>query len=176
VEKNKLMMIVIILILAIMLAAVAFGFIYTIRMIQSVQSPPEPYESANYNISHGFDVGEMRFISLSDSIKVNLLRDTDNREHLALVRVDVGIASPSGASNREKRQHSKELDRLEATLTAKETIVRDIIIRKLSKTTYSDLRKADGAELLGRAITTELQNTFSSSFIVGTYFVEFFLQ
>lgn len=175
-EKNKLMMIVIILILAIMLGAVIFGFVFISQMIRSELTPPGPGESASGSISFSYELTDMRLITLSDSIKANLLRDTDGREHLALVNVQIGIAGSAEATKNEKKQNDKELDNLEEILISREPVIRDIIIRRLARTTYSDLRGADGAEMLERAITSELQNVFNTNYIVRTFFVELFLQ
>lgn len=174
-EKNKLMMIVIIAILAIMLAAVGFGFVYTIRMIGKIDggSTDVPEPSA---ISQEYDMEGTTIIPLSEALKANLLPENDGVEHLALVSMSIAVAGPAEATKKEKKQNDKDIAALVATLQAKEVVVRDTAIRLLRKSTYSDLRRADGQEILSDLIATELQDKFGSNFIVEIFFSEFFLQ
>lgn len=172
-EKNKILMVVIIMILAIMLAGVGFGFIYTINMIKSVQSPSEVEKPV---AAQAYDVNSTVTIPLSNSIKANLLPENDGLEHLALVEMSIGVAGPVDATKKEIKANQKEIDALVASIQSREVIVRNLAIKLLRKSTYSELRRADGQDIYANMLLTELQNTFNSNFIVDVYFGDFFLQ
>ena len=174
-EKNKLVMIIVILVLAVMLAAVGFGFIYTINMIKTVQQPAAPETSQQQQIQ-AYDVNTAITIPLSDSIKANLLPESDGKEHLALVSMSIGIAGPQNVTKKEQKAIQKEIDALVMSVMSGEVIVRDLAIRQLRKSTYSELRRADGQEIYGDQLLEELQNAFNTNLIVDVYFGEFFLQ
>lgn len=172
-EKNKLMMVIIIAILAIMLAAVGFGFVYTISMIKSVQQPATVETPTN---NQGYDVNSTTVIPLSNSIKANLLPENDGAEHLALLELSVAVAGPADLTKKEQKAAQAEIDTLVASIQSREVIVRNMAIKLLRKSTYSELRRADGQEIYGNMLIEELQRTFNTNYIVDVYFGDFYLQ
>lgn len=158
-EKNKIMMIAIIVLLVVLLITIGLGFYF---MFTNMGKTPEEETPEVKNISQE----EIQLYILSDAIYTNLLVGTDNKEHVIKISVSLGI----DISN------EKESAAFLTMLADKEVVVKDVVTSTLRKKTFEELKKSDAQEVLRDEILSNIQKEFNSNLIAKVYISELFLQ
>ncbi len=162
-EKNKIMMIIIIALLVFLL--VAIGVVtFTVFRFLSVNKEAGDVQAKATAVK--LTAKEIDLVPLSSPINANLLTGSDNVEHVIRVSITIGI------NNTEK----KESPEIKALVEASQSIVNDLVLGVLKNKTYQELNRPNGRDVLKDEILQQLQIEFDSNLIVAVYFDELFLQ
>lgn len=154
-EKNKFMMISIIILLVALLGAivvVAFSVLNAMKNTDAgvgvaATDTPRVVELTREQITP---------VNFSDPISTNLLATADGESRVIRVKIGVGV------NNVDK----KVSDAFLVTLNANEVKVRDVIIDILHNKTGPELLKPDGMAALKAEILESLQEVFKNNLIV----------
>lgn len=154
-EKNKLLMIIIIVLLLLILG-VSVGFsVYTLTLFnntknQSAMTPIDP---------SALDPENITTYTVKDTFKTNLLKGSDNKDHL--ISVDISFA----VTNVDKEAS----DTLLATLEANEPMIKSNILTVIRNRTAEELSGSDAPDVLGGHILKKLQEVFNTNLIVEVF-------
>lgn len=162
--KNKVWMIIIIAVLALMLCAVGFGFVYLSGQISSNNNPNSAGDRGEKVSSFG--ISDIVQVPVTEAIKVNLLPGDDGVEHYALIEMSVAVYVTE----------NKDAEKIQKELVDNEIIVRHTTIEILRNKTYQDLKMPNAQQNVSRDVLNSLQDIFKTNSIVEVYFGEFFLQ
>lgn len=157
-EKNKVMMISIIVLLVVLLITIAGGAFLVVSKLNSAETAekePEPVKQENIQLVQ-FD---------TDSIYTNLRVGDDNKNHVIRVGFSLGIDVSD----------KKEGEAFVTTITDKTPIVKDVIIGVLRNKTSEELEKSDAQAVLREEILEKLQQEFDSNLIVNVYLSDLFI-
>lgn len=173
-EKNKVGMIAIIVILIVMFSAITGAFVYTINLLNKTKAAVETTATIDGKQMQDkedvveYTLTDVEYYSLPDSITANLLSDkADSKLHMAIVSVSIGL--------NQKDKDYKKMKLLEM-ITAKKVVINDTVIKILQKKTYEELKKPDSAVALGEEILGTLQELFGTNAIVEVRFDKFTYQ
>ncbi len=161
-EKNKILMVVIIALLVILLAAIAFlGF----SVSKFLSGPKDDNTEVTDTTEISVPVDKIQTVNLSRPIATNLLKGADGASHNISVNPVIGV----------NITNKKEGEKIVTLLTEKESIVRDICGDIVRSKTYEELSRPDGKDLLCQEILERLQEEFSSDLIYQVYADDFIL-
>lgn len=163
-EKNKVMMIVIIALLVILLGAIVTVGIFTFKLLNSDDEgvPNRVYAKEVATLS----VDQIDTIHITDAIATNLARGTDGLDHIIKAEISIGIVN----TDKKRSQAVKK------SIEDNEVIVRDICIGILRSKTYQEASRPDGKDILSEEILEVLQQEFSTNLIVAVYFSDYVAQ
>lgn len=161
-NKNKIGIIAIIVVLVLMFIVFTGGFLYTISLLNKTKAATE--NTQVQEVEPEYELKDVVKIPIPDSITVNLLPGKDNKKHIAVVKVQIGLNS--------KDKEFKKL-KLETLVTENITVIRDSIIGILRNKTYEELEKPDSIAMLKQEILSSLQEMFGTNAIVEVFFDEF---
>jgi len=150
-DKNKGMMMIIIVLLGLIIVAIVVGAIFLLNFMNNDnQAQMQP-------IWHVQEISEqdIRYIELSSDITTNLLNHDGGRN---VVRVTVGI----GINNTDEDEASDFID----MLREREIVMIDIATNTLRRTTQEQLAVVGGPEAVAEEILLALQDAFASQLIV----------
>jgi flagellar basal body-associated protein FliL len=154
-EKNKGMMMIIIVMLGLIIAAITVGAILLLGMMNNDQAhAQEEYPGYVQEIS-GQDI---RTFTLSNDITTNLLSPEGERH---IVRVTVGI----GINDIDEDEASDFID----MMLEREIAILDLVTGILRSTTRDQLAAVGGSEAVSDRILVTLQDYFGSQLIVRVY-------
>lgn len=158
-EKSKLMMIAIIVLLVILLVTIGVGFFLTFKhlgnnSVETVEENKEPVKQENIEL-----------ISYDDSIYTNLRTGDDNKDHVIRLGFSLGVDVTD----------KKESDAFKTALADKTPVVKDVIIGVLRNKTFEELQKSDAQAILREEILEKLQQEFDTNLIVTVYLSDLFL-
>lgn len=160
-EKNKIMMIVIISLLLVLIGTIVGLSVYAMRFLnKEAEEIPENTESVTVEQS------EIQLITLPDPISTNLAKGNDTKEHVIRLKVSVAV-------NMSEKKESPVLLQL---LTDRTIVIQDVIIGVLRNKTYEELSATNTQEILREEILTKLQQEFNTNLISTVYISELFLQ
>lgn len=158
-EKNKIMMIAIMVLLVVLLVTIGVGFFITLKNLNAGAASSEEEERVVVQ-------EDIKLLKLEDSIYTNLRKGIDGKDHIIKVSLSLGI------DNTKEKQATEFIE----TLIEKEVIVMDVAIGVLRNKTYEELQKSDTQEVLREEILSKLQQEFNSNLIVNVYMSDLFLQ
>ncbi len=165
-EKNKLMMIVIIVLLLLLLGTIVGVSVFALRYVNNRNIEEASLDSPKATTVKQLKPDEIKEVPLLDPLSANLMTGADGVEHVIRVKISTGI------DNTDKKQSPITI----ATVTANDTIIRDLAIDVLKKTTYQELSRPDGNDILKDRLLKRIQETFADNLIVTVYLSEMYLQ
>lgn len=161
-EKNKVMMIAIIILLVVLLVTIGVGFFITFR---NLNKDPEAVNEQTTEVA-AINQEDIKLFTVVEPIYTNLLTGADNEEHLVKLSISLGIDGTE----------KKESEKFMTLLTEQEVIVKDVIIGVVKNKTFEDLKKTDAREILKDELLTSLQKQFGSNLIIDIYIYDFLIQ
>lgn len=162
-ERNKILMIVIIALLVILLGAMVFIGIQVVAMATGgggdavVLDGPAP----------ALSVEELTLVEMSAPIATNLRIGESGRSHLISTRFSVAIDNTQGRDS----QNIVDL------MTASDSITRSIALHAVRSRTFEELSHPDAMSILEQDILENLRREFNSNlihrvFIAGDWYLE----
>lgn len=165
-EKSKVMMIIIIVLLVALLGTVVGVAFYIMNMVRNTQTTPNEYTATTDHITKHLKPEEITKVSLGDSILTNLAKGEDGKSYIARIKVLVGYDNTV----------KKESDAFAEVLTNNMEFMRSIALSCLRNSTYEDLTSDGGESALADRIKTMLQSEFDTTLIVNVYFDDWLIQ
>ncbi len=159
-EKNKIMMVAIIILLVAVIGAVVGVGLMVVRSLGKEDVDAEG--SLEYKgVSHL----ELELVGIDGPISTNLLTGEDRVPHT--VRLDLSI---SVVNSEETLEESTELI---ALLQNKKVVIKSIVLDYVKKKTYEEIMKTDAKEKLENEIKEKLQIEFETNLIYSVEIFEF---
>lgn len=153
-KKNKIGMILIIVLLIALLILFGVGFFLlytTMKKGSSVEPTPIVVEQK-------LDRKDITILPIGESaIITNLLEGPDGRKHVIKIKVNLGINS--------SKSNKKEADALIQTLTAQTVFLEDTILGICRNKTYEELKRNDAKAVLSDEIHLKLSDAFDTKLI-----------
>lgn len=159
-EKNKVMMISIIVLLVALLGTIVGLGIFTINSLKKGEEPQTQGEQVSEIKPLSKD--ELTLVELKEPITTNLPVGEDGKDS-HVIRLNMSLA----INNTVKKD--KESEKTLASVSSKEVIVRDVVLDILKKKTYEQMKKPDAREILKEEILQSLQDEFATNLIVAVY-------
>ena len=163
-EKNKIGMILIIVLLVSLLILFAVGFTFLYKAMNKANEGG----GNNIIVQQELSMEDIKNFSIGDPIVTNLLKGQDKKDHVVKIDVSLGINT--------SKDTSKESEELIATLEEQKPVIKDIIIGVCRSKTYEELNVTDARVVFKDEILLKLQETFATNLIVDVYIGEIFLQ
>lgn len=157
-DKNKAMMIAIIILLVVLLVTIGVGFFITFKNLDKSSAPKDEKPTA-------VDQNNISLVT-ADEIITNLRVGADEKTHTIKVKISLGIDTSD-------KKNSEEFITM---LGEKDLVVSDVILGVLRNKTYEELNKGDAQEILRDEILGKLQQQFNTNLIVTVYVSDLFLQ
>lgn len=162
--KNKIGMILIIVLLVSLLILFAVGFTFLYKAMNKANEGG----GNNIIVQQELSMEDIKNFSIGDPIVTNLLKGQDKKDHVVKIDVSLGINT--------SKDTSKESEELIATLEEQKPVIKDIIIGVCRSKTYEELNVTDARVVFKDEILLKLQETFDTNLIVDVYIGEIFLQ
>lgn len=154
-KKNKIGIILIIVLLVALLILFGVGFYL---LYSTMQKGNNTEEIAPIVVEEKLDRKDIAIFPIGESaIITNLLEGPDGKKHVIKVKVNLGINS--------SKDNKKEADELIATLTAQSVFLEDTILGICRNKTYEELKRNDAQELLADEIHLKLSEAFDTKLI-----------
>ncbi|NLL69644.1 MAG: flagellar basal body-associated FliL family protein [Epulopiscium sp.] len=162
-EKNKLLLIGVLLIALVSVTAALF---YVSTILNRVASSNPNHGGNGYEVLNGkVPLKDIKIIAIEEPITTNLLSEDEKKQHIVRVTASIGI-------NSESKQAKKTIQQVEEQNIA----IRDIIIEILKTKTFEEMARPDAHQGLKEEILKELQENFQTNVICDVYLGEFFVQ
>lgn len=163
--KNKLGVILIIVLLVILLLSFGVGFFLLYKTIQKgsktdQQEVPVVENKIDRKDIAIFPVGE-------NSIVTNLLEGPDGQKHVIKIKVNLGINSG--------KKEKKKSEALKTLLSEQVVFLEDVIIGICRNKTFEELRRNDAQFLLANEIQKKLSEAFDTELIAEVIINELIL-
>jgi flagellar basal body-associated protein FliL len=158
-EKNKLMMIIIIALLVLLLGTVGAVSFYVLNLVRSQPDPDAPSQ-----IARGVTLDEIESISLGEFV-TNLAKTEQNKDRL--IRISLSLAYD--------KTDKKASEALVEKINQHHHIARSIALACILSSTYDELIIPDGLANLADKIRVRLQEEFESNLIVDVYIDDWLL-
>jgi flagellar basal body-associated protein FliL len=166
-DKGKLLMIIIIVLLVAVLGTIVGVAIYAMSWIQNMANNPDSGDGTRAPAQIHLTPEDIGKISAGDSFTTNLSApDGGESKHIAKIGVLIGYDKTQG----------KLSDELAAKLTAELDYIRTVVLSCIRNSTFEDLSQKDGSATLTGAILERLQDDFNTNMIVDVYISEWVLQ
>ncbi len=161
-EKNKIMMIVIIALLLVLIGTIAGLSMYAMRILgkETAAVPQDDKKSAV------LDQEKQDMVPLGDALYTNLAKSNDNQEHVIRIKLTIAV------DNTDK----KASPALVTLLGERTVVIKDVVIGVLRTKTYEELLTMNAQEVLREEILTKLQQEFDTNLIATVYIDDLFLQ
>ncbi|MDR1539921.1 MAG: flagellar basal body-associated FliL family protein [Clostridiales bacterium] len=153
-EKNRLMMSIIIVLLVILIGAVGGVSVFVVKALKP--SEEAAVKSAE-NVKLSID--DIEKVTLSSPISTNLLTGGDGLDHYVKINLSIGV----------NKMDKKESAKIIESLNANEMVTRDIILNTLRNMTLEELSLPEGQEMLKSALRDRMQQEYESNLIVQVY-------
>ncbi len=161
VDKNRIMMILILVLLVVLLGTIVGVSFYAMKILNAgAQAQQKPVEVSRLSVD------EIDTVSMGDPISTNLKSTGDDKEHVARMSISVGI------DNTDKKKSPATLQKVQDKIV----VARDIALSTIMNTTYDDLMRPDGYDILKNQILAKLQETFNDNLIVEVYISDTYVQ
>ncbi len=167
-EKNKMGMMIIIVILLIMFISFGVGFFLLLKTLKATPPGPGPIQSSGTSI---YKLEEIDVIPLTDPIKSNLAVGKDNKNHMVDLKLSIGLNMGGKTDKDIKKEYEKIKPMVEDR--NKQTIIRNEILNILRNKTFDELIAPDSNIMLIQEITSCLQELFNTNIIIIVYFDTF---
>ncbi len=148
-DKNKIMMIIIIALLVVLLGSI-IGVFFMFRSYVNVTGTPDTENLTELN--------EVKYKDLTvvtiPSISTNLATGSDNVPHTAKIELAYTVVTTE--------DESAELITL---LAEKEKVIQSIVLETIKSKTYEEVMRTDAQKVLEDEILKKLQDTFETNLI-----------
>jgi len=162
-DKGKVMMTVIIVLLVLLLGAVVGVSIFLIRSFDN--APDSPHASIESGAVSGLpSTSDIELVSLGGNFTLNLATSPNGHTGSARISVEVGLDS----------RHA-EWTSIRDQIGRQEAIARNVVIEVFRSLTIEELRSQEGMNMAGEIVTNRLQDMFESHLIVSVVFGEWTL-
>ena len=162
--KDKIGMILIIVLLVSLLILFAVGFAFLYKAMNKANEGG----GNNIIVQQELSMEDIKNFSIGDPIVTNLLEGPDKKDHVVKIDVSLGINT--------SKDTAKEAEELIATLEEQKPVIKDIIIGVCRSKTYEELNVTDARVVFKDEILLKLEETFATNLIVDVYIGEIFLQ
>lgn len=162
--KNKMGMILIIVLLVTLLVLFAVGFAFLYKAMNKTDEEG----TANVTTQQVLSIEDITPFSIGEPIVTNLLKGPDNKEHVIKISVNLGINT--------SKDTAKDAETLLATLETQKVVLKDTIVGICSNKTYEELSMADARTVLKNEILLKTQEVFNTDLIVDVYIDDIFTQ
>lgn len=162
--KNKIGVILIVVLLVLLLASFIGGFIF---LYKTMNKPEVPKGSAV--VTQEVAIEDItNFLVGEEPILTNLLQGPDKKSHVIQVNVSLGVNT--------SKKVKKDAEKLLALLEVKKVIIKDIIIGVCRSKTYEELNKGDASAIIKDEILIKLKKRFETELIVDVYIDNIFIE
>ncbi len=150
-EKNKIMMIVIIALLVVLLGSIVGVFFMFSKYVKNTSQLTEQEQMTDLPpVSYA----DLEFISLPNPISTNLATGPDGVPHTAKLEMAYGVVSTEEGSQE-----------MMALLTEKEKVVQSIVLETVREKTYEEMMRTDAQQMLEDEILKKMQDAFETNLI-----------
>lgn len=164
-KKNKIGMILIIVLLIALLILFGVGF-YLLWSTMQKGNNIEP--GPTVVVEEKLDRKDIAIFPIGESsIITNLLEGPDGKKHVIKIKVNLGINS--------SKDNKKEADALIETLTAQTVFLEDTILGICRNKTYEELKRNDAQAVLADEIYLKLSEAFDTKLIAEVIINELLL-
>ena len=164
-EKNKFMMIIIIVLLVAMMGTIVGVSLYVLNLIQNQAQEAEAEGAREPQVIRKLTIDEITQIDIGE-IKTNLQKGADGKAHFVVFTLVIGYDNTQDA----------ESTNIGTILNDNLTRVRSIALAAAYSKAYNDFDNPDGINILASEIKDNLQELFESSLIADVYIYEFLRQ
>jgi flagellar basal body-associated protein FliL len=168
-DKSKVMMIVIIVLLTAVLGGIGTLGWFITHLPNSTNNPNGSNSGSNSKEEETYNIDKVYVLDIEGPIATNLLTDTDGVKHSIRFVASIGI------DMNKKKGISKESTELISLLTLQEAVVKDIIVGATRSKTYNDINKRNGKEMFAEDIKKALREKYGTNLIVSFYTSELIL-
>ena len=163
-EKNKILMIVIIALLVILLGAMVFIGIQVLAMATATGSDEHLQE---FGVVPALNADQMVLVDMSAPISTNLRVGESGRSHLISTRFSIGIDSTQG----------RDSESIVELVRASDSITRSIALHAVRSRTFEELSHPDAMTILEQDILENLRREFNTNlihrvFVAGDWYLE----
>ena len=158
-KKFKIFVIVALVVLTL---AVGAGVFFIVQMQLNSASGDDPTEVV---VSTNNKKVELELMAMTDAVNGNLKIGKDGIAHIMRISISIQI-----------NVKSKVYKDFQTDFPAKETIVRDRILRMIRNITYEEIMQPGAQEAFAESITDMINELLETDIVFGTYFQEFFVQ
>lgn len=162
--KNKMGMVLIIILLVALLVLFAVGFAFLYKAMNKTNGGVDNQITVEQTVP----MEDITTFSIGDPIVTNLLKGPDGKDHVVKISVNLGINTSKKAS--------KEAEKLLATLESQKTVVKDIILGVCRSKTYEELNETDARLVFKDEILLKIKEAFATNLIVDVYIDDILLQ
>lgn len=153
-KKNKVGIILIIVLLIALLISFGVGFF----LLWNTMKKGDNVELTPIVVEEKLDRKDIAIFPIGESaIITNLLEGPDGRKHVIKIKVNLGINA--------SKDNKKEADALIETLTAQTVFLEDTILGICRNKTYEELKRNDAQALLADEIHLKLSEAFDTKLI-----------
>ena len=163
-DRGKVMMTVIIVLLVLLLGAVVGVSIYLIRTIDTSTNGNGPGPYLPGGVTGLPSTSDIELVSLGGNFTLNLAASPNGHQGSARISVEVGLDS----------RHA-EWESVRDQIRRQEAIARSVVIEVFRSLTIEELRSPEGMNMAGEIVSNRLQETFASHLIVSVVFGEWTL-
>ena len=163
-EKNKFMMIIIIVLLVAMMGTIVAVSLYVLGFVQNQSLDAEGGRTPQ--AIRKLTIEEVSNINLGDPIRTNLRKDPDGRPRYVVFSIDIGYDNTQG----------KDSTDIAFLINMNITRARSLALRTAYSKSYADLDDPDGFAMLETEIKEKLQELFESSLIVDVNIYDYIIQ
>ncbi|WP_317367325.1 flagellar basal body-associated FliL family protein [uncultured Tyzzerella sp.] len=162
--KNKMGMVLIIILLVALLVLFAVGFVFLYKAMNKANDGTDNKIVVEQMVS----VEDIKTFPLGEPIITNLLEGPDKKEHVIKLSVNLGVNA--------SKDNAKDAEKLLTTLDLQRTVIKDIVIGICWNKTYEELKSTDARSVLKDEILLKLKETFETNLIVDVYIDEILFQ
>lgn len=162
--KNKVGMILIIVLLVALLILFGVGFF----LLYTTMQKGNKVEEAPIVVEEKLDRNDIIIFPIGDeAIVTNLLEGPDGKKHVIKIKVNLGVNA--------SKKNKKEADALIATLTAQTVFLQDTVLGICRNKTFEELKRNDAQALLANEILLKLSDAFDTKLIAEVIINELIL-
>lgn len=162
--KNKVGMILIIVLLVALLILFGVGFF----LLYTTMQKGNKVEEVPVVVEEKLDRNDIIIFPIGDeAIVTNLLEGPDGKKHVIKIKVNLGINA--------SKKNKKEADALIATLTAQTVFLQDTVLGICRNKTFEELKRNDAQALLANEILLKLSDAFNTKLIAEVIINELIL-
>lgn len=162
--KNKVGMILIIVLLVALLILFGVGFF----LLYTTMQKGNKVEEAPIVVEEKLDRNDIIIFPIGDeAIVTNLLEGPDGKKHVIKIKVNLGVNA--------SKKNKKDADALIATLTAQTVFLQDTVLGICRNKTFEELKRNDAQALLANEILLKLSDAFDTKLIAEVIINELIL-
>ena len=162
--KNKVGMILIIVLLVALLILFGVGFF----LLYTTMQKGNKVEEVPIVVEEKLDRNDIIIFPIGDeAIVTNLLEGPDGKKHVIKIKVNLGVNA--------SKKNKKEADALITTLTAQTVFLQDTVLGICRNKTFEELKRNDAQALLANEILLKLSDAFDTKLMAEVIINELIL-